>query len=130
MAMVAASARASALTADEHVLIKKRGDVLYRHGVAVSDAWGTSHQVLTPSRVVELVDFTGKSLVGVKLWDGKSLPRSLRPPDATVARDSTLGYFGDGRARHQRAEDDDGGGRRTLLLPFVYRFCTELYRFF
>ena len=62
----------------EHLLLRMRGEAVYRHAVIVGELDGQHFWVLTPNRFIEKFDFGDKRLNAAKIWDGVTLPASLR----------------------------------------------------
>ncbi len=90
-----------ALSVGEHLLIRyKTGDRRWRHGVIVSPAFGASHKVLTPARVIRDVDFASTDIDKILAWDGVTLPKKVKPADAFIDLNSKQGTF-------SQAEIDD-----------------------
>ncbi len=77
----------------EHLLLRMRGEAVYRHAVIVGELDGQHFWVLTPHRFIEKFDFGDKRLNAAKIWDGVTLPASLRRTMVSLAKDSAGGDF-------------------------------------
>ena len=78
-----------------HVLLKKRGETHYKHSMVVGQAGANEIWLLTPSRHIELVDFSSANLRAAKRWDGLRLPANVVLTGAVLASNSDLGAFAD-----------------------------------
>ena len=78
---------------DHLLVLLKTGEKKWRHSVVLSRADGVFHSVLTPSRAVRRLDFSGADIQKIAVWDGKNLPKSSKRENTFLDLDAAQGQF-------------------------------------
>ncbi len=83
-----------ALEVKDRLLIRlKAGENVWRHCVIAGAAEELSHRVLTPSRVVRLIDFSDANINHIIPWDEETLPGRLKKAACFLDVDGPGGKF-------------------------------------